>query len=175
MVCCVVEELLFSLSVEGGVVVFSGVVRERRNVKESDTAGSGVSVDFLCPVSTGSIRLLGSLRLTVVMSALVSSCKFPRSGVDVQDAAGLPLLNLEVTVSLLLGLELSSTREPEPEEVPLLELRELTPLSVLLELPLLLSSRERDEGELQLDRLGLEAVASSLLSESGSFRGPCSL
>ena len=42
----------------------------------------------------GTCRRLGSVKLTVVISALVSSFKLPRSGVEVQDAAGLPLLNL---------------------------------------------------------------------------------
>lgn len=56
--------------------------------------GSFATVKVPCPVSTGgTCRRLGSVKLTVVISALVSSFKLPRSGVEVQDAAGLPLLN----------------------------------------------------------------------------------
>lgn len=54
-----------------------------------------------CPVSTGGTRRLGSVKLTVVISALVSSFKLPRSGVEVQDAAGLPLLNLGIFFQIL--------------------------------------------------------------------------
>lgn len=105
---------------------------------ESDAVRCGGSV--ACPVSTGGTRRrLGSVRLTVVISALVSSFRLPRSGVEVQDAAGLPLLNLVVIVPLLPHFELSSPREPE--EPPLLQLRALTPLSVPLELSFRLSSR----------------------------------
>lgn len=139
---------------------------------ESDAVRCGGSV--ACPVSTGGTRRrLGSVRLTVVISALVSSFRLPRSGVEVQDAAGLPLLNLVVIVPLLPHFELSSPREPE--EPPLLQLRALTPLSVPLELSFRLSSRVRDEDELQLDRLGDDAVVSSLFSASFSLRDPCSL
>lgn len=130
---------------------------------ESDAVRFGGS--FACPVSTGgACRRLGSVKLTVVISALVSSFKLPRSGVEVQDAAGLPLLNLVVSVPLLPHFELSSPREPE--EPLLLQLRPLMPLSVLLELSFRLSSRVRDEVELQLDRLGDDDVVSSLLRTS---------